>query len=102
MEQLPLCLSYALIHSDVKNWLMSDVLPTPWAPKRPTVYETASGGGEGAAPLSGGPVSGLGSKLLLRDLLLNESPLFTIPAITNKTTHALNQIMYFVNRCKMN
>lgn len=74
---LPLCLSYAFIHSLVINWLIRAVFPTPLAPSIATVYEdTSFGGAERFSSFSGSA----GAKEFDLDLLLlKESPLLMTP-----------------------
>lgn len=74
------------MHSEDINCEMRAVLPTPWAPTKATLYVVTSWGVDGTVGKLGvscGSSPG-GARLLLRDLLLlNESPLLTIPK-TNK------------------
>lgn len=74
------------MHSEVINWEIKAVFPTPCAPTIATRYVDIScgvagtgGKGESCCNRPGG------ARLLLRDLLLRkESPLFTTPEITQK------------------
>lgn len=78
---LPLCLSYAFMHSLVMNWLIRAVFPTPLAPSIATVYEVISFAG---AEFFSSPSGSVGaSEFDLDLLLLNESPLLMIPVTRN-------------------
>lgn len=93
IEHSPLCFSYAFMYSEVMNWLMSAVLPTPLEPNSATVCEVISSQEWFCCwplLLTTGGVHSLESssraRLLLRDRrFLNESPLFTMPVTADKT-----------------
>lgn len=89
---LPLCLSYAFMHSLVINWLIRAVFPTPLAPSIATVYEVISFAGTEFFSSPSGSVGA--SEFDLDLLLLNESPLLMIPA-TRQYIHNCFSFKFF-------